>query len=125
MATWIGNVLVLATVAIGIWYTLETRRTRLKARPKVVFRTRPHQPRFLEDSTGVDLFVENIGEAAAINILVERTQGGGLKLKFEPEHIPILQVGEQQQLAMFPVEGESKPDLTMFLDDPSISQNMT
>lgn len=109
----------------AIWYSWETRKMRLQMiRPKLIFLTPPHHPENIEDAQSVDLVIQNVGDGAAINILIERVQDQSFKLRFAPEHIPILQKGEQTTLAMLPVEGPYKPNMTTILDDSAISVKM-
>ena len=60
----------------------------------------------------------------ALNISIERSQDQTFKLRFEPEHITILQKDVEVGVTMRPVEGSYQPDMTHILDDPSISLKM-
>jgi hypothetical protein len=125
MAQWLANLILFLALLAAIWYAWETRKTRLQMiRPKLVFLTLPHHPAHMGDTISVDLFIRNVGDGTAINVSIERVQDHGFKLRFEPEHIPILQKGEQKELAMRPVQGAYQPDMTTILDDPSISLRM-
>ena len=93
-------------------------------RPKLVFLTPPHTPEHMDDGVKLDLIVRNVGDGTAINIVVERVQDQGFKLRFDPEHIAVLKKHEQVELTMLPVEGTYKPNMNLVLDEPSISLKM-
>jgi len=93
-------------------------------RPKLVFLTPPHHPEHMSDTIPLDLLVQNVGDGAAINISIGRVKDEKFGLRFEPEHIAILQKGEHQALVMRPVEGTYKPEMNTILDDSSISLKM-
>lgn len=126
MAQWVSNLILFLALLAAIWYAWETRKTRLQMiRPKLVFLMLPHHPAHMGDTISIDLFIRNVGDGVAINVSIERVQDDhGFELRFEPEHIPILQKGEQRELAMRPVRGVYQPDMTRILDDPSISLRM-
>jgi len=125
MAQWVGNLILLLALFSGVWYAWETRKMRLQMiRPKLVFLTAPHNPEHMADTLSVDLFVLNIGDGAALNVSIKRSQDANFKLRFEPEHIPILRKQEQLLLTMRPVEGDYQPAMNPILDDPSISLKM-
>ena len=90
-------------------------------RPKLVFLTAPHPPAHMDDSASVDLFLRNVGDGVALNVLVQRSEDNKFKLRFEPEHIPILQKQEQVLLTIRPAEGHYQPDMKLILNDRSIS----
>jgi hypothetical protein len=94
-------------------------------RPKLVILMRPHQPSHMDDNTSFDLVISNVGDGAALNVIVERTQDDQFKIRFDPEHIPVLQKLEQIDLAMHPAEGSYQPDMTTVLDDSSVSLKIT
>jgi hypothetical protein len=123
MAQWIANVILLAGTIAAVWYAWETSKMRRQMiRPKLVFLTPRHHPEHLEDAIPVDLVIRNVGDGAAINVVVERVQDEqGFKLRFEPENISLLEKDKQVALTMRPVEGTHHPNMTIILDDPSIS----
>lgn len=124
-AQWIGNLILFLALLSAIWYALETRKMRLQMiRPKLVFLMRAHVADTLADTTRFDLVISNVGDGAALNILIERVHDQEFQIRFDPEHIPVLRKGEQCQLAMLPVKGSYHPDLSVILDEPSISQKM-
>jgi hypothetical protein len=122
MAQWIANMILLAALVAAIWYAWETRTMRLDMiRPKVLFLTRQHQPETLDDMTSVDLFVRNVGNGTAMNISVEHLWDKSLELRTDPEHIPILEKGQEAKVAIRPVQGSYRPDISTILDDLSVS----
>ncbi|PYX06454.1 MAG: hypothetical protein DMG88_18305 [Acidobacteria bacterium] len=122
MAQWVGNLILLFALFAAIWYAWETRKMRLQMiRPKLVFLTAPHPPAHMDDSASVDLFLRNVGDGVALNVLVQRSEDNKFKLRFEPEHIPILQKQEQVLLTIRPAEGHYQPDMKLILNDRSIS----
>jgi len=129
MAQWIGDVLLLAALIAAIWYAWETRTMRLQMiRPKLVFLLRAHRAKTPDSDFGgpVDLLVRNVGEGAAINVSVERVKDEkGFELRTEPEHIPLVEKGQEVELALRPVHGGYKPDMTLILDDSSMSIRLT
>ena len=126
MAQWIGNAILLLALFAAIWYAWETREMRLQAiRPKLVFLTPRHHATDLRDTTRNDLLVRNVGAGAALNVSVERTQDGSFKLRFEPEHIPVLDKQEEVLLTMRPVEGDYQPNMNLILDDRRIKLKLT
>jgi hypothetical protein len=126
MAQWIGDLIYFLALLAAIWYAWETRTMRLQMiRPKLVFFLLPHRQRNLDEPRAAELFVRNVGNGVALNITIERLQEENFKLRFEPEHIPILQIREQEPLRMKPVEGSYQPDMTVILDDPSIAIKLT
>ena len=94
-------------------------------RPKLVVLMRPHEAIHMEDNTSFDLVISNVGDGTALNINVERTQDQEFKIRFDPEHIPVLTKLEQVELTMYPVEGTHQPDITTVLDDSSVSLKIT
>ena len=126
LAQWIGNLILLSALGAALWYSWETRKMRLQMiRPKLVFLTPPHVPEHLSDMVRLDLIVRNVGDGAAINVIIERAQDQEFKLRFEPEHIPVLQKGEQVQLTMRPGEGDYQPDMNLILDEKPIALKIT
>lgn len=93
-------------------------------RPKLVFLLAPHRLRNMDEPRAVELFVRNVGDGAALNISIERSQDKSFKLRFEPEHLAILQKDAQVPVTMKPVEGSYQPDMTLILDDRAISLKM-
>lgn len=125
MAQWIANIILLLALVAAIWYAWETRTMRLEMiRPKVLFLTRQHQPENLGDMTSVDLFVRNFGNGTAMNISVEHLWDKSLELRTDPEHIPILEKGQEVRLAIRPVQGPDRPDISTILDDSAISHKL-
>lgn len=125
MALWIQNAILLCTLIAVALYTLETKKIRLQAiRPKLVFLTPPHVPEHMQDTAQLDFILRNVGAGTAINIRVEQVTDESFKLAFEPEHIRVLERGEQQQLAMHPAEGNYKPSMNLILDDQRVAVKM-
>jgi hypothetical protein len=125
LAQWIADVLLLLALVAAVWYAWETRKMRLQMiRPKLVFLLAPHPLRNMDEPQAVELFVRNVGDGAALNISIERSQDKNFKLRFEPEHLAILQKDAQVPVMMKPVEGSYQPNMTLILDDDAISLKM-
>jgi hypothetical protein len=125
-AQWVGDFIYFLALIAAVWYAWETRKMRLQAiRPKVIFHTPPHVPEHMDDDVRLDFVLRNVGDAPALNVTVERLRDQNFKLRFEPEHLPILPKGEHVGLTMHPAEGAYQPDMNRILDDPSISIRMT
>jgi hypothetical protein len=122
MAQWIADVLLLAALAAAFWYAWETRRMRLQMiRPKLVFLTRQHRPEQMGDKTAVDLFVRNVGEGTAINVSLDPVRDEAFEMRADPDHIAVLEKGQEVKLAIRPAAGSHKPDMSLILEDSSIS----
>jgi hypothetical protein len=81
-------------------------------RPKLVFLTRPRS---------ANLLIKNVGEGAAINVSVDHVTDEQFEMVPEPEHIPVLEKGQEMELALRPAAGSYKPDMSIILDDASVS----
>jgi hypothetical protein len=126
LAQWFGNGILLAALAAAVWYAWETRKLRLQMiRPKLFFFTRQHRPETPDDRKSVDLFIKNIGDGAAINVSIEKTKEGQFEVRADPEHIPVLEKGGEVGLAIRPAKGPYTPDMSIILDDASISVRLT
>jgi hypothetical protein len=124
MAQWITNLLLLGALIAAIWYAWETRRMRLQMiRPKLVFLTRQHNNSDL-GSASVALFVRNVGEGTAINVLLDRITDKGSTLQPEPGRIAVLEKGQEKQLVLHYLAKGNPTDVTRTLDDPSISPRL-
>ena len=126
MAQWVSNPILFLALVSATWYAWETRKMRLQMiRPQLVILTRPHKPSHMQDNTPLDLVISNVGDGAALNIIVERTSDQRFKIRFAPEHIPVLQKGERAELVMHPAEGTYQPDMTTVLAHLSVSLKIT
>lgn len=94
-------------------------------RPKLVSLTPPHVPEHLSDTVRLDLIVRNVGDGAAINVVIERARDHEFELQFEPALIPVLQKGEQVQLTMRPGQGNHQPVMNLILDEKSVALKIT
>jgi hypothetical protein len=65
-----------------------------------------------------------MGLGDAINIQIERGVHQSFKFGFDPEHIAILESGDERQLTMRPVEG-NMPDITTILGDSGVVRKIT
>ncbi|MGA9207900.1 MAG: hypothetical protein WB347_08875, partial [Terriglobales bacterium] len=113
MAQWIANLLYLGTLIAVIWYTCETRKMRLQLiRPKLIFLVRQGPVGMLGEATSVDASIRNVGNGAAINVVVERVTDREFEFRADPEQIPILDKGQEVKFAIRPAAGSNGQDMT-------------
>ena len=125
MAQWTANLLYLMTLLAVIWYTYETRKMRLQTiRPKLIFLVRRGPQGTLGEATSIEAFIRNVGNGAALNILVERVIDQGFEFRADPEQIPIVDKGEEVKLALRPAAASNGHDMTTVLSDTSVSLKM-
>jgi hypothetical protein len=71
------------TLGILIWYTWETRKLRIETVKQTELSLRPCVVLFGNDEVGSN-YIENIGNGAALNVIIEPLETDKFKVVFEP-----------------------------------------